>query len=185
MAILAIDTQYLENYGDEINPHWKPKGGSTYLVTDHSDSGVINLDVDELRNLINYRNSASEEYVIGVHMEADNYCSDFEKWQKEDAVHGLPGGVYYDTRIERCDDGVYVATEQFKGPRGEFAKIWNMRPGGEQDNYSYTEKAFSEEQEWDEPDGNMELDAERMEDDNYNEHQPTEYDEWMDFDPDC
>jgi len=137
--ILAIDTQYRENYGfhdwtgkGEVPQYWKPKGGSTYLVTgDINHKDVIN----ELTNLINYKNEASEEYVIAVHLEEDDYCSDYERWQKEDRVDG----VYYDTRIVRREDGTYVATEQFKGPRGEYSKIWNMAPGGEQENYSYTE----------------------------------------------
>ena len=135
--ILAIETQYHENYGDEENPHWKPKGGSTYLVSGDAinHKNVIN----ELRDLIDYANPMSEETVIGVHLEEDNYTSDFEKWQKEDEAHGLPGGIYYDTRITRREDGTYLATEQFKGPRGEYSKIWNMVPGGEMENYSYTE----------------------------------------------
>jgi hypothetical protein len=30
---IHIFTQYWENYGDETNPYWKPKGGITYVVT--------------------------------------------------------------------------------------------------------------------------------------------------------
>ena len=138
--ILAIDTQYRENYGfhdwtgeGEVPQYWKSKGGSTYLVTgDVNHKNVIN----ELTNLINYKNEASEEFVIAVHLEEDGYCSDFERWQKED---DFGDGVHYDTRIARREDGTYVATEQFKGPRGEYSKIWNMAPGGEKENYSYTE----------------------------------------------
>ena len=131
--ILAIETQYHENYGDEESPHWKPKGGSTYLVSGDAinHKNVIN----ELRNLIDFKGPMSEEYVIAVHMEEDGYCSDFEKYQKEESYDG----VYYDTRIVRREDGTYLATEQFKGPRGEYSKIWNMAPGGKQENYSYTE----------------------------------------------
>ena len=140
--ILAIDTQYRENYGfhdwtgeGEVPQYWKSKGGSTYLVTgDVNHKNVIN----ELTNLINYKNEASEEFVIAVHLEEDGYCSNFEKSQKEEP-YGSIDGVHYDTRIVRREDGTYVATEQFKGPRGEYSKIWNMAPGGEKENYSYTE----------------------------------------------
>ena len=136
--ILAIETQYHENYGDEENPHWKAKGGSTYLVTDLKDSNVNEVYINELRDLIDYKNPMSEEYVISVHLEEDGYCSDFEKSQKEEPYLSMDG-VYYDTRITRREDGTYLATEQFKGPRGEYSKIWNMASGGKQENYSYTE----------------------------------------------
>ena len=127
--ILAIDTQYRENYGfhdwtgeGEVPQYWKSKGGSTYLVTgDVNHKNVIN----ELTNLINYKNEASEEFVIAVHLEEDGYCSNFEKSQKEEPYVSIDG-VHYDTRIVRREDGTYVATEQFKGPRGEYSKIWNM-----------------------------------------------------------
>ena len=133
--ILAIETQYHENYGDEENPHWKAKGGQTYLV-DLQDKNASKVEISELTTLINYKNPMSEEYVIGVRLEEDDFCSNFEKSQKE---YDLNTGVYYDTRIVRREDGTYVATDQFKGPRGDYSKIWNMAPGGEKENYSYTE----------------------------------------------
>ena len=134
--ILAIQTQYRENYGDEENPHWKSKGGSTYLVTDLSDSEIADVDLMEIRNLIDYANPMSEEWVIGVSIEADDYTSDYEKWQKEDEC---ATSIYYDTRIVRREDGTYVATDQFKGSGGSYVKTWNMAPAGEKENYSYTE----------------------------------------------
>ena len=136
--LLAIETQYHENYGDEENPHWKPKGGSTYLVSGDA-LGHKNV-INELRDLIDYSNESSQEEVIGVHLEEDGYCSNFEKSQKAEPYDG----VYYDTRIVRREDGTYFATEQFKGPRGEYSKIWNMASGGEQENYSYTESLNKE-----------------------------------------
>ena len=143
--ILAIDTQYRENYGahdwtgeGEVPQYWKSKGGSTYLVTgDVNHKNVIN----ELTNLINYKNEASEEFVIAVHLEEDGYCSDFERWQKED---DYGDGVHYDTRITRREDGTYFATEQYKGPRGQHVTTYNMAPGGEQENRQYTEEIYEE-----------------------------------------
>ena len=146
--ILPIETQYHENYGahdwdgeGECPQYWKPKGGSTYLVSGDAinHKNVIN----ELRDLIDYSNEASQEAVIGVHLEEDGYCSNFEKSQKEEPYFSMDG-VYYDTRIVRREDGTYLATEQFKGPRGEYSKIWNMAPGGQQENYSYTESLNKE-----------------------------------------
>ena len=143
--ILAIETQYHENYGahdwdgeGECPQYWKPKGGSTYLVSGDA-LGHKNV-INELRDLIDYSNESSQEEVIGVHLEEDGYCSNFEKSQKAEPYDG----VYYDTRIVRREDGTYFATEQFKGPRGEYSKIWNMASGGEQENYSYTESLNKE-----------------------------------------
>ena len=145
--ILAIDTQYRENYGfhdwtgeGECPQYWKSKGGSTYLVTgDVNHKDVIN----ELTNLINYKNEASEEFVIAVHLEEDGYCSNFEKSQKEEPYVSIDG-VHYDTRITRREDGTYFATEQYKGPRGQHVTTYNMAPGGEQENRQFTEEIYKE-----------------------------------------
>ncbi len=32
MATLRIFTQYYENYSDSQTPHWKPKGGQTFII---------------------------------------------------------------------------------------------------------------------------------------------------------
>jgi hypothetical protein len=130
---LILETQYHENYGDEENPHWKAKGGQTYIVdlpVENANASTIN----ELKSLIDYRNPMSEEYVNSVHLEEDGYISDYEKWQCLTPLHG----VHYDTRVALHEDGTYVATDQFKGPRGNWVKIWNMLPGGEKENYSFT-----------------------------------------------
>ena len=144
--ILAIDTQYRENYGahdwdgeGECPQHWKSKGGSTYLVTGASHQDAIN----ELTNLINYHDDGSEEFVIAVHLEEDDYCSSFEKSQKEEPYFSMDG-VYYDTRIHRREDGTYFATEQYKGPRGQHVATWNMAPGGKQENRQWTEELYKE-----------------------------------------
>tara|TARA_B110000495_G_scaffold124537_1_gene108321 strand:+ start:348 stop:731 length:384 start_codon:yes stop_codon:yes gene_type:complete len=34
MATLRIFTQYYENYSDSQTPHWKPKGGQTFIIKD-------------------------------------------------------------------------------------------------------------------------------------------------------
>ena len=134
--LLVIETQYHENYGSEENPHWKSKGGSTYLVDLQAENANAST-INELKYLIEYRNSMTEEYVINVHLEEDDYCSDYETWQKEDN-----DGVYYDTRVVRREDGTYHATQQYKGPRGQWVKTYNMAPEGVWENNSYTEKLY-------------------------------------------
>lgn len=145
--ILAIKTQYRENYGahswdgeGECPQYWKNKGGSTYLV-DLLDKNASNVEIDELTNLINYKDEGSEEYVIGIRLEEDDYCSDYERSQKEEPYFSMEG-VYYDTRIERREDGTYFATEQYKGPRGQWVATWNMAPGGKQENRQFTEEYY-------------------------------------------
>ena len=64
---LVINTQYKENYGDDQNPHWKFKGGTTYFVTDLTDQQVAKIEatgIPTLTNLIEYNNGGSQEYVL-------------------------------------------------------------------------------------------------------------------------
>ena len=75
MQTLVINTQYRENYAahnecyehgvDEA--HWKFKGGSTYFVTDLTESNInsiIDNGIPTLSKLIEYKNEAFEEYII-------------------------------------------------------------------------------------------------------------------------
>ena len=75
MQTLVIHTQYRENYAahnecyehgvDEA--HWKFKGGSTYFVTDLTESNINSIvanGVPTLSKLIEYKNEAFEEYII-------------------------------------------------------------------------------------------------------------------------
>ena len=75
MQTLVINTQYRENYAahnvgyehgvDEA--HWKFKGGSTYFVTDLTESNVNSIvanGIPTLTKLIEYKNEAFEEYII-------------------------------------------------------------------------------------------------------------------------
>ena len=67
MQTLVIHSQYKENYGDEQNPYWKFKGGTTYFVNDITDKQVnkiIHGGIPTLTNMIEYNNGMSEEYII-------------------------------------------------------------------------------------------------------------------------
>ena len=68
---LVIQTQYKENYGffdgDDSNPHWKFKGGTTYFVTDLNATNVARIEergIPHLADLIEYNNGGSQEYII-------------------------------------------------------------------------------------------------------------------------
>jgi len=41
MAKLTILTQYLENYSETKTPHWKKKGGHTFIVKDIEGDSII------------------------------------------------------------------------------------------------------------------------------------------------
>jgi len=63
---LVIQTQYCENYGSTDKPFWKFKGGDTYVVhnlTTAQSERVLRDGIPTLKALIEYKNSASEEYV--------------------------------------------------------------------------------------------------------------------------
>ena len=75
MQTLVISTQYRENYAahnegyehgvDEA--HWKFKGGSTYFVTDLTESNINNIianGIPTLTKLIENKNEAFEEYIL-------------------------------------------------------------------------------------------------------------------------
>ena len=81
MAILVIETQYLENYGTEDKPHWKAKGGTSYKVTNVQ----LNVDFNAVVEAsgVAYSNSFAEEYVITWHVESDDWMSSFERSQLE------------------------------------------------------------------------------------------------------
>ena len=67
MQTLVIQTQYKENYGDEQNPHWKFKGGTTYFVDDLTDQQVnkiVHGGIPTLTDIIEYNNGMSEEYIL-------------------------------------------------------------------------------------------------------------------------
>ena len=44
MATLRIFTQYYENYSDSQTPHWKPKGGQTFIIKDVEGDMVTYCD---------------------------------------------------------------------------------------------------------------------------------------------
>ena len=83
MAMIVVDTQYMENYGTAEAPYWKAKGGSEYKVT-----GIpANVDVDRvlfmLGQEVQWSDNGSSSTVIGTHIEADDYLSWFERSQME------------------------------------------------------------------------------------------------------
>jgi|TARA_B110000483_G_C18138521_1_gene520484 hypothetical protein len=97
-----IQTQYRENYGShdwdetgECPQYWKNKGGSTYVVHASSD--------EEIRNVINYSNDFSEEYVM--HIEEYDPCNEvFEPWQDRIHITIKENGTILQSRTSGTED---------------------------------------------------------------------------------
>lgn len=91
MSKLVINTQYRENYSFDNDgypvegpgSHWKFKGGSTYVV-ENLTTGMINKigqnGIPELTKLLEYKNVASEEYILDWSIEESDavVCEEWE-----------------------------------------------------------------------------------------------------------
>lgn len=89
---LVAETQYRENYGDAVNPHWKSKGGSEYLVATLYHQTVADLGTDGLNALVEraaphfcYSDSGSEEYLLNWELLPEGKLTyDEDLFKKED-----------------------------------------------------------------------------------------------------
>lgn len=126
---IVIDTQYMENYSDDpTTPYWKCKGGSTYTIYGNWDTSGeewrVNAAIAEVRNLIEYSNRASEEYIIGTRVVAADEVV-VEDWESEYVV----AKNFY---------GNYVAShETYYGSN----ESWVMLPEGDRENYINLKKS--------------------------------------------
>ena len=80
---LIIQTQIRENYGDADAPHWKCKGGETYVVpnlTAPQAAKVVEQGIPTLTALINTRGDMFEEYVLGFDVVEDTAVA-CEPWE--------------------------------------------------------------------------------------------------------
>jgi hypothetical protein len=82
MAKLLIQTQTHENYGDDVNPHWKPKGGCDYVVKNINVNKVTETLIG-VRGQIECDNEWYRESIIDFSVVADDYLTEFEKDQLE------------------------------------------------------------------------------------------------------
>ena len=88
--ILVIDTQFQENYGAHdwdgegaCPQHWKFKGGSCYKVINVPKDMDLDLVVGLVRGEIEQDSDYAREYILGHHLEANDWMSDFERSQLE------------------------------------------------------------------------------------------------------
>ena len=88
MSKLLIQTQVYENYGDAVQPYWKPKGGADYVVKKFKDYNKVTETVMALRSQIEQDNEYYREHIINFEVVADDYMTDFEKdqWEYEGKI---------------------------------------------------------------------------------------------------
>lgn len=139
---LVIHTQYRENYAAHNEdydhgvdtPHWKFKGGSTYVVPNFKDYSNITEVMKNLSGLITYGNSASEEYILDWEVVEDNkqVCDSWETvtqiFISEDKVTALK---VTDNRPDEDGYGGYMRHEIL-----EKTEAWTMLPESERSEYS-------------------------------------------------
>ena len=69
MATLRIFTQYYENYSDSQTPHWKPKGGQTFIIKDILGDMIMYCDdlKEVCSNIISARCNEHVKYEYREH----------------------------------------------------------------------------------------------------------------------
>jgi len=69
MATLRITTQYYENYSDSQTPHWKPKGGQTFIIKDIEGDMIMYCDnlTEVCKNLISAKTNDHVKYEYRDH----------------------------------------------------------------------------------------------------------------------
>jgi len=96
---LVLNTQYMENYSahdwdgkGECPQHWKPKGGSTYVVTDESLLSSPE-SLEEIRGMIEHSDEYSSVVVRGEStVSADTtVCED---WETLNEIYRAEDGTY-------------------------------------------------------------------------------------------
>jgi len=69
MATLRIFTQYYENYSDTQTPHWKPKGGQTFIIKDIEGDMLMYCDniTEVCSNLVSAKTNDHFKYEYREH----------------------------------------------------------------------------------------------------------------------
>jgi len=134
---IVINTQYRENYAAHNEdydhgvdtPHWKFKGGSTYVVPNFSDWNKASEVMKELDSLITYGNAGSEEYIIDWEIVEDN-AKVCESWETVTQIFINEDNVTALKVTDNREDG-YMRSEIL-----ELTEAWTMLPESERSEYS-------------------------------------------------
>lgn len=129
---LVISTQYCENYGDLHTPHWKFKGGSTYVVRDITPAQQKRIEsegINTLRCLIEYSNPMTREYILDYTVVEDDTPVG-EPWDTP-TVCVYSEGAWHASRETQNDEYGYLRSDI-----GRKLEIYTMLPLGERKDYS-------------------------------------------------
>ena len=83
MAKFIVETQVRENYGTAIRPHWKCKGGDTYVVSNFTEFNNIQPTLDCIREQVETDNDYFQEWIIDWYVAEDDYLTRDERNQLE------------------------------------------------------------------------------------------------------
>ena len=83
MAKLVILTQVYENYGSAEKPHWKPKGGDNYVVSNFTQLNEVQAVVDSIRDRLEIDDDFYNEYIIDWYVAEDDHLTRDERLQLE------------------------------------------------------------------------------------------------------
>ncbi len=129
---LVIQTQYCENYGDEDSPHWKFKGGSTYIVANITPAQATRIaaeGIPTLTQLIEYSNPMTREYILGFNVVEDD-STVCEPWETP-TVCSYSDGAWHAS--EEVLNGEYGYMRQDIGRK---LSVWTMLPQGERQDFA-------------------------------------------------
>ena len=111
MNKLVIQTQYLENYGDEKDPYMKFKGGTTYVMPNCGD-----LDRNEVASIVAQvrpfitttmaeTHGGSEEYIISQEVVPHSDDLGLEAWETVTEFNLIGGKVNFMKVTDNREDG--------------------------------------------------------------------------------
>jgi hypothetical protein len=129
---LVIGTQYCENYGGEHNPHWKYKGGTTYVVRDITAAQQKRIEsegIPTLTRLIEYKTSMTEEYVLDYRVVEDSE-PEGEAWETP-VVCRYAEGQWHASVETLNDEYGYLRSDI-----GRKLEVYTMLPQGERGDYT-------------------------------------------------
>lgn len=137
---VVIATQYLENYGahdwdgeGECPQRWKPKGGSTYIVSASAADIACSKWWDSVESTINSASEYSKEYIIDQRIVdlVDFNESDFVEDYEEPTYCEMVGGAL---QCERESKSFFDLTPVAK-------RTWTQVAGGVMTDSTYVEYA--------------------------------------------
>lgn len=129
---LVIQTQYCENYGDEDQPHWKFKGGSTYIVQDITPKQaqrIASEGIPTLTQLIEYSNPVTREYILDYSVREDSFEA-CEPWETPVVCRYAEGQWYASEEVLNGEYGY------LRGDIGRKLSVWTMLPEGKREDYA-------------------------------------------------